>query len=211
MIAIVDAARGNLTSVRSALTHLGVEAVLTSDPDVIAAADGIILPGQGAAPTGMATLRGAGLDELIPTLARAGRPLLGICLGMQLLFAHSEEGDTACLNLLPGQVRLLHGNVKLPQIGWNQVATSSRDGGTVPSLWSGVPADPYVYFVHSYICQPADESVVAGRTEYGERFCSALMAGSIWGTQFHPERSGVVGLRMLENFAALCRVAPLAT
>lgn len=202
MIAIVDAALGNLASVRHALSHVGTEAVLTSDPDAIAAADGIILPGQGAAPTGMARLQAAGLDTLIPTLVREGRPLLGICLGMQLLFTWSDEGDTACLNLLSGRVRLLAGNVKLPQIGWNQVEMSGRC--TAPSLWDGIPSDPYVYFVHSYICVPEDEGIVAGRTHYGETFCSALMAGAIWGTQFHPERSGALGLRMLENFAALC-------
>lgn len=199
MIAIVDAALGNLASVRNALAALGHEAVLTSDPETIRSARGVILPGQGAAPTGMRTLREAGLDGMISELARQGRPLLGICLGMQLLFSRSEEGGTTCLDLLPGTVRLLSGNVKIPHIGWNQVETVGER-----RLFTGLGSDPYVYFVHSYVCVPEDEGIVAGWTEYGERFCSAIVAGTIWGTQYHPERSGRTGLRMLENFAALC-------
>lgn len=199
MIAIVDAALGNLASVRHALQALGEEAELTSDPAVIRAASGLILPGQGAAPTGMRRLREAGLDGVVREMAQGGRPILGICLGMQLLFERSAEGDTPGLGLLSGRVRLLEGGTKLPHIGWNQV----RQRGSSP-LWQGIPQDSYFYFVHSYICCPAAAEMVAGVTAYGEAFCSAITSGRIWGTQFHPERSGVTGLQLLRNFATLC-------
>lgn len=200
MIAIVNYGVNNLASVSNAFRAAGGQVTVTADPEVIAGADGVVLPGIGAASAGMEQIRARGLDQALREYAAAGRPLLAICLGMQLLFDRSEEGgDVSCLGLLPGTVRLLPAGLKVPQIGWNRV--SSRGGCP---LWDGMPADPYFYFVHSYVCRPDDERVIAGETEYGVTFCSAVASGSLWGTQFHPERSGKAGLRLIANFIAAC-------
>lgn len=199
MIAIVDYDLGNLASVRNAFVEVGARAERTADPDTIREADGVVLPGVGAASAGMERLRARGLHDVVLEVARSGRPLLGLCLGMQLLFEHSEEGAASCLGLLPGSVRLMQVDLKVPHIGWNQVQTSSGS-----NLWKGLPADPYFYFVHSYVCVPADQSLSAGETEYGETFCSAVTSGPIWGVQFHPERSGKNGLQLIRNFVDVC-------
>lgn len=203
MIAIVDYGVNNLASVRNAFRAAGTEATVSSDPRVIARAEGVVLPGIGAASAGMDRLQQRGLEDVLREVAMSGRPFLGICLGMQLLFESSEEGgNVACLGILPGTVRVLSGAVKVPQIGWNQVET-----GAGLSLWDGLPDNPYFYFVHSYVCEPADPSIVAGETVYGTAFCSAVTLGSVWGTQFHPERSGTAGLKLIANFVAACRSA----
>lgn len=204
MIAIVDYGINNLASVENAIRAVGGEAQVTADPNVIAGAEGVILPGIGAASAGMQRIRARGLDGAIKGAALSGRPFLGICLGMQLLFESSEEGDTPCLGVLPGRVTLIQRAVvqefrKLPQIGWNQVEIRSDS-----MLWRGMGSDPYFYFVHSYICEPADAEIAAGATVYGVRFCSAVESGSLWGTQFHPERSGAVGLQLIKNFIDCC-------
>jgi glutamine amidotransferase len=199
MIAIVDYGLGNLASVHNAFVGIGAAAERTADPEFIRQADGVVLPGVGAASAGMERLRERGLDEVVVEVARSGRPLLGLCLGMQLLFERSEEGETSCLGLLPGSVQLLHVDLKVPHIGWNQVETST---GT--DLWDGLPPDPYFYFVHSYVCVPADPALSAGQTDYGATFCSAVAAGPIWGVQFHPERSGRSGLHLIRNFVTAC-------
>jgi imidazole glycerol-phosphate synthase subunit HisH len=199
MIAIVDYDLGNLASVRNAFAEVGARAERTADPETIREADGVVLPGVGAASAGMERLRARGLQDVVLEVARSGRPLLGLCLGMQLLFEHSEEGAASCLGLLPGSVRLMQVDLKVPHIGWNQVRTSSRT-----NLWKGLPADPYFYFVHSYVCVPADQSLSAGESEYGETFCSAVTSGLIWGVQFHPERSGKNGLQLIRNFVDVC-------
>lgn len=202
MIAIVDYGVNNLASVRNAFMAVGGDVVTTADPDEIRAADGVVLPGIGAASAGMRELRQRGLDSVVEDIAASGKPLLGICLGMQLLFEWSDEGDAACLGLLRGRVALLRGDIKVPQIGWNQV--EARDGSDV---WQGMGPNPYFYFVHSYICEPSDEKVVAGNTSYGGvTFCSAVAHGPIWGTQFHPERSSRTGLQLIRNFVETCRV-----
>lgn len=198
MIAIVDYGLGNLASVRNAFAAIGSDAELTSDPERIGRASGLVLPGVGAASAGMERLRARGLEPVIRDAALSGKPVLGLCLGMQLLFEQSEEGDVPCLGLIPGTVRLLRTEEKIPQIGWNQVAPQGSG-----ELWQHLPARPYFYFVHSYVCEPLDRSAVAGITEYGETFCSVVASGSIWGTQFHPERSGKTGLRLLRNFVAV--------
>lgn len=200
MIAIVNYGLGNLASVRNAFAAVGEAAVVTSDPIQIRNASGIVLPGVGAASAGMRLLQERGLDTVVKDAAATGRAVLGLCLGMQLLFERSEEGDARCLDLLPGSVGRLQGEVKVPHIGWNQVAARNA----LP-LWRDVPADPYFYFVHSYVCRPDDPSVVAGTTEYGEQFCSVVARGRIWGTQFHPERSGPLGLRLIRNFVDMCQ------
>ncbi len=196
MIAIVDYGIGNLASVYNALLKVGAQAERTSDPERILAADGIILPGVGAASAGMQRLKAAGLDRTVIDAAGAGIPLLGLCLGMQLLFEWSEEGSTTCLGLLPGTVRRLQGNLKVPHIGWNRV----RQRGT-SALWHDSSPDPYYYFVHSYVCVPDGDGLIAGTTDYGQEFCSAVASGSVWGVQFHPERSGTDGLQLVKNFA----------
>ena len=195
MIAIVDYGLGNLASVRNAFHAVGAEARVTSDPDAIREAAGVVLPGVGAASAGMERLRKRGLDRVVHEIAHAGRPLLGICLGMQLLFDRSEEGEVDCLGLIPGTVRLLRSSEKIPHIGWNQ-AMFAPDA----PFRQGLSPDPYFYFVHSYVCDPRDASTVAAWTDYGERFCSAVYQGRIWGTQFHPERSGQTGLRLIGSF-----------
>jgi glutamine amidotransferase len=201
MIAIVDYGLGNLASVHNAFAGVGAPAERTADPEVIRQADGVVLPGVGAATAGMDRLRERGLDTVMVEVARSGRPLLGLCLGMQLLFECSEEGETSCLSLLPGAVRLLRVDLKVPHIGWNQVRTGSET-----ALWKGLPPDPYFYFVHSYVCVPAEPTLVTGETEYGETFCSAVTSGPIWGVQFHPERSGRSGLQLIRNFVEACSV-----
>lgn len=199
MIAIVDYGLGNLASVHNAFVGVGATAKRTSDPDVIRRADGVVLPGVGAASAGMERLRQRGLEEVVIEVARSGRPLLGLCLGMQLLFEHSEEGETTCLGVLPGNVRLLRVDRKIPHIGWNQVQTC-----TETALWQGLSPDPYFYFVHSYVCVPAEPVLSVGQTEYGAAFCSAVATGPIWGVQFHPERSGRSGLQLIRNFVSTC-------
>ena len=195
MIAIVDYGVNNLASVRNAMRAAGAEVTVTSDPRELERARGLVLPGIGAASAGMEQITRRGLDEPLRRSVERGKPLLGLCLGMQLLFEHSEEGgDVPCLGFIPGTVRLLSGPLKVPQIGWNQVTTREH------ALWSGLPEDPYFYFVHSYLSVPEDASVVAGQTEYGDPFCSALVHGPIWATQFHPERSGRTGLQLIANF-----------
>lgn len=200
MIAIVDYGVNNLASVRNALAAAGGDITVTADPDAIRSAHGVVLPGIGAASAGMAQLRARGLDTVVREVASAGTPFLAICLGMQLLFERSEEGgDVPCLGILPGTVRMLSAPLKIPEIGWNQVETRPD-----LALWSGMPSSPYFYFVHSYVCDPADTALTAGSTDYGGPFCSAVASGSIWGTQFHPERSGRVGLQLLHNFVNAC-------
>ena len=204
MIAIVDYGLGNLASVYNAFAAVGVDVERTSNPAIIHAADGVVLPGVGAASAGMARLRERGLDVAVLEAVRANRPLLGLCLGMQLLFEWSEEGNAACLGVLPGAVRLLRVDEKVPHIGWNQVET--RPG----PLWARLPPNPYFYFVHSYVCVPAEPELSAGETEYGTAFCSAVARGPVWGVQFHPERSGHVGLELIRNFAAACQVGSVS-
>lgn len=199
MIVIVDYGLGNLASVRNALTRVGAESEIVSDPNGLDGASGLILPGVGAASAGMEHMRARGLDTAVLRTARAGTPILGICLGMQLLFDRSEEGDAACLGLLPGTVRRLEGPVKVPHIGWNEV--EAKPGSP---MFAGLGERTYFYFVHSYICAPENEAMVAATTEYGETFASAVVDGPVWGTQFHPERSGEAGLQLIANFAAVC-------
>jgi glutamine amidotransferase len=195
VIAIVDYGLGNLASVRNAFLASGADIAITSDPAAIDRADGVVLPGVGAAGAGMVGLRERGLIDVVRSAAERGTPFLGHCLGMQLLFEWSEEnGGTTCLGLVPGTVRRMNGPVKIPHIGWNQVETRSAP------IWDGVPSNPYVYFVHSYICIPTDAGVIAGTTDYAGDFCSTIVSRALWGAQFHPERSGAAGLAIIRRF-----------
>jgi glutamine amidotransferase len=202
-VALVDYGMGNRRSVEKALEHVGASVARTADPDAIAAADAIVLPGVGAFPEAMRRLAALGLDELLRERARAGVPLLGICLGMQLLFDGSDEHEGAAgLGLLPGTVtRLRAPGLKVPHIGWNTV-TFTRPS----ALTAGLGEAAAFYHVHTFACRPEEESDVVGRGEYGERFVSIVERGNVMGAQFHPEKSSLDGLALLRNFAG-ARVA----
>ena len=196
MIAVVDYGIGNLRSAEKALAHLGADARLTGDPDEIDAAAAVVLPGVGAFGACMTALRSRGLHDAARAAATDGRPFLGICVGMQMLFEGSDEspGEPG-LGVLAGRVTRLPAGVRLPQMGWN---TLEAVAGT--RLTAGLPAPAWLYFVHSFAADPADDTVVAGWCDYGRRFAAAVEQGPLWATQFHPEKSGAVGLALLRNF-----------
>lgn len=198
MITVIDYGLGNLTSVANALKKLSIPCRISNKHEDIQASSALILPGVGAAGEGMKNLKERKLDQTIIEQIATGKPLLGICLGMQLLFTLSDESKVGCLNVLKGKVRKFETDLKVPQIGWNQVKASSDS-----KLLRGVENDSYFYFVHSYFCDPYDKSVVTGRTEYGQEFCSVLEAKNVFGVQFHPEKSGEAGLQILRNFRSL--------
>ena len=203
-VVILDYGMGNLRSVEKALEHLGARAEITSDPDRAADADGVLLPGVGAFPRAMSRIRELGQDELVRSRIGDGRPVLGICLGMQLLFDSSveNEGD-AGLGLLPGTVAPIDANgFKVPHIGWSPVAWQHDS-----ALTEGIPSETPFYFVHSFIPRPAAGRDVLGTAAYGTRFACAVERPPLYGAQFHPEKSSAAGLRLLANFARLCRDA----
>ena len=194
-VAVVDSGGANIASVVHALDRLGARATLTADPERIRAADCVILPGVGAAAPAMRILRERGLDRVVASLQQ---PLLGICLGMQLLYERSGEGDVACLGLLPGTVRALDPvpGIRIPHIGWNRL----RKRGASPLL-EGLADGSHVYFVHGYAA-PVDVHCVAS-SEHGREFAAIVQRGNIFGAQFHPERSAAAGARLLSNFLEL--------
>jgi glutamine amidotransferase len=206
-VAIVDYGMGNRRSVEKALEHVGARAEITHDHDALRAADGLVLPGVGAFPEAMRNLRRLGLDALLAERLAAGVPVLGICLGMQLLFSRSTENEGAeGLGFLDGTVeRLLAPGLKLPHIGWNLV-TWGRDSALTESL----PGACAFYHVHSFAVQPAEEALVLGRGEYGEPFVSAVAHAEVplFGVQFHPEKSSVHGLALLAGFVGVCARVP---
>jgi glutamine amidotransferase len=200
LIAIVDYKVGNTQSVLFALGRLRQEAVLSSEESVLRVAEGIILPGVGAFPAAMDNLRSRGLHEVLRHLARTGTPLLGICLGHQLLFAESEEqGFHAGLGLFTGRVRRFPLGVRVPHMGWNQVMQRR------PSpLLEGIQDSAFFYFAHSYYVEQVEDDVVLGVTDYAGCFPSVVGGERVFGVQFHPEKSGPAGLRMLASFCHLC-------
>jgi imidazole glycerol-phosphate synthase subunit HisH len=201
MIAIVDYRAGNLTSVAHALEHLGHCSEITDQPDRIRAADHVILPGVGAAGATMEHLRSLGLGNVIrKDVVKAGKPFLGICIGIHVLMERSDEDDAQCLGLIPGEVvrfpSMVDGSpFKVPQIGWNRVHQTARH-----PIFDGVPDDSYFYFVNSYYPLPAEESDVIAVANYGVSFTAAIARDNMVATQFHLEKSGAVGLKMLDNF-----------
>lgn len=203
MIAIIDFGAGNLQSVKKALDYLGEPNLITAKSSEIEAADALILPGVGSFGDAMQSLTDSGLLETVRAAALSDTPFLGICLGLQLLFPESEESKgVKGLGVLPGKIIKFPGDMglKIPQIGWNSI--NIREGC---KLYAGVPQNAYVYFVHSYYLQAADPEVVAATAEYGVTFHASVAdeAHRLYATQFHPEKSGAVGLRILRNFAAM--------
>ena len=199
MIVIIDYQAGNLTSVVRSLKALGVEGTVTQDPAVVAQATRVIFPGVGAAGKAMATLRELGLDQALRQSFQRRIPILGICLGAQIIMEHSEENDTPCLGLLPGRTRALSRSegLKIPHMGWNRVRFL-RDH----PVFKGLPEGAEYYFVHSYYPAPTEASMVVGVTDHGLEFPSAIGWRNLVATQFHPEKSGRFGLQILQNFLA---------
>ena len=206
-VAVVDYGMGNLRSVSQAVMHVadgsGFEVIVTSKPEEVFAAERIVLPGQGAMPDCMRELRDSGLQEAVLDAA-ARKPMMGVCVGMQMLLERSEEGPTDGLGLIPGEVLRFRlegrkqpdgSRYKVPQMGWNQVFQARPH-----PVWAGVPDGAYFYFVHSFYAQPLDAAHCAGETDYGGRFAAAVARGNIFATQFHPEKSADHGLRLYRNF-----------
>ncbi|MDQ6422765.1 imidazole glycerol phosphate synthase subunit HisH [Paenibacillus sp. LHD-117] len=199
MIAIIDYGMGNLHSVSKAVERLGYEAVVTGDPETIVEASGAILPGVGAFGDAMQNLRNTKLDEIVKFYAASGKPLLGICLGMQLLFGESEEyGRNEGLNLLPGRVIRFNGSYKIPHMGWNKLQIKQADS----PLFRGL-AEGHVYFVHSFHAKPELASDLLATTDYYGDVTAIVGRDNVYGMQFHPEKSGELGMQLLDNFLAL--------
>ncbi len=198
MIVLVDYGGGNLRSVAKALEVVvpptGGRFIVSSRPEDVAAAEVLVLPGQGAAPDIMRSLRCLGLVEPLKE-GIATKPYLGICIGLQMLLDTSEEGDTSCLGVIPGNVRRLPEGLKVPHMGWNQVRQVQQH-----PVFAAIPDNANFYFVHSYYADPVDKTWVAGETEYGVALCSAIARGKMVATQFHPEKSGRWGIKFLQNF-----------
>ena len=196
-VAIIDYGVGNLRSVEKAFAATGCEAVVSSDESELREAERLVLPGVGAFAACMKGLSERGFDRLVRERAEAGTPLLGVCVGMQLLFDESEEfGSTPGLGLLRGRVRRFDGDLVVPQVGWNRIYQRRRH-----ELFEGVEDGAFCYFVHSFYCEPGDDAVVVGATEYGGRYASVVANENVCGVQFHPEKSQAIGLRMLKNFS----------
>jgi len=196
-VAIIDYGVGNLRSVEKAFAATGCEAIVSGDESVLRRAERLVLPGVGAFAACMKALKERGFDGLVKERVSEGTPLLGVCVGMQLLFDESEEfGSTRGLGLLRGSVRRFTGELVVPHIGWNRIQQTRTH-----ELFAGIEEGSFCYFVHSFYCEPVDESVVVGETEYGVRYASVVADGNVCGVQFHPEKSQDVGLRMLRNFA----------
>ena len=196
-VAIIDYGVGNLRSVEKAFAATGCEAVVSHDEKALRAAERLVLPGVGAFGACMKALSERGFDELVRERVAAGTPLLGVCVGMQLLFETSDEfGATPGLGLLRGRVRRFSDELVVPHVGWNQIAQTR----THP-VFAHVADQSYFYFVHSYYCEPVDENVIAGETEYGVTYASVVARDNICGVQFHPEKSQHAGLQLLHNFA----------
>jgi len=206
MITIIDYGAGNLRSVVNAISRLGYRAKVTSNPKEVVDAGAVILPGVGAAADTMANLLRLGLANPLRRFIAEGRPFLGVCIGLQVLFSGTEEGGWhECLGIIPGVVRRLPPGLKIPHMGWNQVKQK------VPHpIFDGVPDEANFYFVHGYYVKPDDGSLVAGETEYGIPICSVITRGNLVATQFHPEKSGEVGLKIYHNFIKMAQATQIS-
>lgn len=204
-IVVVNTRAANLHSVSKALEKVGAAAEVTSDPDSLENAAGVVLPGVGASDSVMRAINAQGFAETLKKYAASGRPMLCICVGMQVLFDGSDEGEIPGLGLMSGRVERFPTDLaedghrlKVPHMGWNSVNFTSEAASD--SIFAGIPQDSYFYFVHSYRCVPTDQSVTAGTARYGEDVCAAVLQGEVAGTQFHPEKSGDLGLEIYRNF-----------
>lgn len=199
MIAIVDYGMGNLKSLQNALKSIDIPSTITSGGDEILKCEGIIVPGVGAFPDAISNIRKMGLDSKIKTAAKYGKPVLGICLGMQLLFDEGQE-IIKCegLGLLKGTIKKIEGSVKIPQIGWNGLNFKKEC-----PLLKGIDEGSYVYFVHSYYAELGEDGILNAYTIYGNEIPAVVSRGNVYGVQFHPEKSGDVGIKMLKNFGEL--------
>jgi len=206
MIVIIDYGMGNLRSVEKALLKLGHQAIVTRDKNAIKSASGVVLPGVGAFDAAISELRASNLEGAIIEEIARGKPFLGICLGLQLLFNESEEGSLKGFGILPGKVKKfnfkppLSSRLKVPQMGWNSIKIKKP-----APYYEGVENGSMMYFVHSYYAVPEDTSVIATTTEYGVDFCSSIAKDNMFGVQFHIEKSGDLGLKVLDNFARTCK------
>ena len=201
MIAVIDYGAGNLRSVTNAVGRMGYSPEVTSRPGDIVSARVVILPGVGAAADTMASLKALGLIEPLRKFIAEGRPFLGVCIGLQILFDTTEEGGGHdCLGIIPGSVRKLPPGLKTPHMGWNQVKQR-----VAHPVFDNIPDEANFYFVHSYHAEPDDRSLVVGETEYGISLCSVIARGNLVATQFHPEKSGELGLRFYDNFLKMAK------
>lgn len=201
-IAIIDYGVGNLRSVEKAFTSQGIEAVVTSDEKILRAADKLVLPGVGAFKACMDGLRARGFDELVLDAAGAGKPIIGLCVGLQMMFEEGHEfGVHKGLGLMPGRVVKFPDKLRVPHIGWNQVAF--RQGKQNHAVFNDLPNETFFYFVHSYYVETPDASCVLGETDYGMRYSSICGRDNVVGVQFHPEKSQTAGLKLLKNFSEM--------
>ncbi len=199
MIAIIDYGAGNIQSVSKALKHIGCDAFITRDKEQILKADGAVLPGVGSFGDTMDTMNSYGIKDTVIEYTKSGKPFLGICLGLQLLFPASEESPEAKgLGIFDGTITKIPSGegLKIPHIGWNSLDIKKTDG-----LFKGIDKNPYVYFVHSYFLNASDKNIVSAQTQYGVSIDASIEKGNIFATQFHPEKSGETGLKILKNFA----------
>lgn len=196
MIAIIDYGAGNIRSIEKALEYVGATVQVTDDPAVVANAQAVVLPGVGSGRAAMERMVEYGLDDAIRLATQQGKPFLGICLGMQLLADHHAEGEVDGLGLFRGAVRRIPHGPKIPHMGWNTVSPLQQN----LAIFADISSTAYFYFAHSYYVEPQDQQGVAAVTDYGSPYCSVIVAEHIWGTQFHPEKSGAAGLQLLKNF-----------
>jgi len=202
VIAIIDYGAGNLRSVVNAVKNLGYQPSITNNPAEVLKAEAVILPGVGAAGSTVTSLKRLGLAEPIGSYIASGRPFLGVCIGLQVLFSGTDEGGGhECLGAIPGRVKKLPPGLKIPHMGWNQMKQKVRH-----PVFKDIPDEANFYFVHSYYVEPDDKSLVAGETEYGTAFCSVIARDNLVATQFHPEKSGEPGLNIYANFLKLASV-----
>ncbi len=199
MITVVDYGLGNIGSIVNALDKFGEVYAVSGDPQKLWLSDALIFPGDGAAGQAMENLEHRELIEPIKDFISSDRPFLGICLGMQILLTYSAEGNVACLNEVSGIVKKFSDGLKVPQIGWNEVELKSEKL-KVKSLFNKIPNKSYFYFINSFYCEPTDKSIIAANTDYGDNFCSVFVKDNITGVQFHPEKSGKIGLQFLKNY-----------
>ncbi len=204
MIAIIDYGAGNLQSVVKAFRYIGTDCIVTNEKEKILNSEGAVLPGVGAFGNAMESLHNSGAFDAVTEYISTGKPFLGICLGLQLLFDHSEESpDVNGMGILKGSISKipdLGGTLKIPHMGWNSLNIRRHDG-----LYNGIEGQPYVYFVHSYFLKADDSDIVSAQTEYGTTIDASVQSGNIYATQFHPEKSGKVGLQILKNFINITR------